>query len=125
MRVEQLTGAVEIDAIEETLLSSTETGEARAFDVLVATPEKLQLIIRNKKVSRPLSLMVMDEAHNMESETRGLRIELLLATVKQECAGTNFLLLMPFVERADALARWLANDPNSGRSISVGTSLAT
>jgi replicative superfamily II helicase len=122
VRVEQLTGAVEIDAIEETLLSSTETGEARAFDVLVATPEKLQLIIRNKKVSRPLSLMVMDEAHNMESETRGLRIELLLATVKQECTGTNFLLLMPFVERADALARWLASDPNSGRSISVGTS---
>jgi len=122
VRVEQLTGAVEIDAIEETLLSSTETGEARAFDVLVVTPEKLQLVIRNKKVSRPLSLMVMDEAHNMESETRGLRIELLLATVKQECVGTNFLLLMPFVERADALARWLANDPGAGRSISVGTS---
>jgi len=122
VRVEQLTGAVDIDAIEESLLSSTETGEARAFDVLVATPEKLQLIIRNKKVNRPLSLMVVDEAHNMESETRGLRIELLLATVKQECAGTNFLLLMPFVERADALARWLANDPSSGRSISVGTS---
>lgn len=122
VRVEQLTGAVEIDAIEESLLSSAETGDARAFDVLVATPEKLQLIVRNKKVSRPLSLMVMDEAHNMESETRGLRIELLLATVKQECAGTNFLLLMPFVERADSLARWLANDPSSGRSISVGTS---
>lgn len=122
VRVEQLTGAVEIDAIEESLLSSTETGEARAFDVLVATPEKLQLVIRNKKVGRPLSLMVVDEAHNMENETRGLRIELLLATVKQECAGTNFLLLMPFVERADALARWLANDPSSGRSISVGTS---
>lgn len=122
VRVEQLTGAVEIDAIEESLLSSTETGEARAFDVLVATPEKLQLVVRNKKVSRPLSLMVMDEAHNMESEKRGLRIELLLATVKQECTGTNFLLLMPFVERANALARWLANDPNSGRSISVGTS---
>src|SRR5690606_13967076 len=91
-------------------------------DVLVATPEKLQLVIRNKKVSRPLALMVMDEAHNMESETRGLRIELLLATIKQECTGANFLLLMPFVERASALARWLANDPSSGRSISLGTS---
>jgi len=122
VRVEQLTGAVEIDAIEEALLSSTETGDTRAFDILVATPEKLQLIIRNKKISRPLSLLVMDEAHNMESKTRGLRIELLLATVKQGCVGTNFLLLMPFVERADALARWLANDPSSGRSISVGTS---
>ena len=122
VRVEQLTGAVEIDAIEEDLLSSVDTGEKRAFDVLVATPEKLQLVVRNKKVTRPLSLVVMDEAHNMESETRGLRIELLLATIKQESVGTNFLLLMPFVERADVLARWLASDPNAGRSISLGTS---
>jgi replicative superfamily II helicase len=122
VRVEQLTGAIEIDSIEESMLSSTNSGEDRAFDILVATPEKLQLVIRNKKVSRPLCLVVMDEAHNMESQTRGLRIELLLATIKQECTGANFLLLMPFVERADVLARWLANDPNSGRSISVGTS---
>ena len=122
VRVEQLSGAVEIDAIEEELLSSIATGNERAFDVLVVTPEKLQLIIRNKKVSRPLALAVMDEAHNMENESRGLRIELLLATIKQECTGTNFLLLMPFVERADVLARWLANDPGAGRSISLGTS---
>lgn len=120
--VEQLSGAVEIDAIENEMLASSATGDDRAFDILIATPEKLQLVIRNKKVSRPLSLVVMDEAHNMESETRGLRMELLLATIKQECAGTNFLLLMPFVERVDALARWLAESPNGGRSISFGTS---
>lgn len=122
VRVEQLTGAVEIDAIEEELLSSDAIGEDRAFDILVATPEKLQLVIRNKKIKRPLVLLVMDEAHNIESEARGLRIELLLATVKQECNFANFLLLMPFVERADALARWLANDARGGRTISFGTS---
>ena len=122
VRVEQLTGAVEIDAIEEEMLASKAGGEARSFDVLVATPEKLQLIIRNKKVPRPLALLVMDEAHNMENETRGMRIELLLATVKQESAQANFLLLMPFVERAEVLARWLANDVGGGRSISLGTS---
>jgi hypothetical protein len=122
VRVEQLTGAVEIDTIEEELLSSVAAGDARSFDVLVATPEKLQLVIRNKKILRPLVLVVLDEAHNMEDKTRGLRIELLLATIKQECVGANFLLLMPFVERAEALARWLASDPNSGRSISLGTS---
>ena len=122
VRVEQLTGAVEIDAIENELLSNEATGDTRSFDVLVATPEKLQLVIRNKKVPRPLALLVMDEAHNMESESRGLRIELLLATVKQESARANFLLLMPFVERADLLARWLANDASGGRSISLGTS---
>jgi replicative superfamily II helicase len=121
-RVEQLSGAVEIDAIEQELLSSTATGDDRAFDVLIATPEKLQLVIRNKKVSRPLALVVMDEAHNIESESRGLRIELLLATIKQECTGANFLLLMPFVERVDVLARWLAESPHAGKSISFGTS---
>lgn len=123
IRVEQLTGAVEIDAIENEMLSAARQGEDRSFDVLVATPEKLQLVIRNKKVPRPLALLVLDEAHNIESEQRGMRIELLLATVKQESTRANFLLLMPFVERADALARWLANDAASGRSISMGTSV--
>lgn len=123
IRVEQLTGAVEIDAIENEMLSATGRGDNRSFDVLVATPEKLQLVIRNKKVPRPLALLVLDEAHNMESEQRGMRIELLLATVKQESARANFLLLMPFVERAEALARWLANDATGGRSISMGTSV--
>ena len=122
IRVEQLTGAVEIDAIEEEMLASQATGETRSFDVLVSTPEKLQLVIRNNKVQRPLVLVVMDEAHNIENESRGMRIELLLATVKQECLDASFLLLMPFVERAETLARWLANDVRRGRSISFGTS---
>ena len=122
VRVEQLTGAVEIDSIEQELLNSTATGEDRTFDILVATPEKLQLVVRNKKVSRPLALVVLDEAHNIEDESRGLRIELLLATIKQECTGANFLLLMPFVEKVEALARWLADSPHAGRSISFGTS---
>lgn len=115
IHVEFLTGAIEVDAFEETLL-----GEARAFQVLVATPEKLQLVMRNKKVARPLSLVVMDEAHNIEDDTRGLRIELLLATIKQDSPRANFLLLMPFVPNANDLAQWLAAD--RGRSISLGTS---
>ncbi|WP_348720436.1 DEAD/DEAH box helicase [uncultured Alcanivorax sp.] len=115
IQVEALTGAVEVDAFEEALL-----GEARAFQVLVATPEKLQLVMRNKKVARPLALVVMDEAHNIEDESRGLRIELLLATIKQESPRANFLLLMPFVPNANDLAQWLAAD--RGRSISLGTS---
>ena len=123
VRVEQLTGAVEIDAIEEEMLSGVAQGDERSFDVLVATPEKLQLVIRNKKVQRPLALVVMDEAHNMESTSRGMRIELLLATIKQESTQANFLLLMPFVEKAGALARWLANDVGGGRSITLGTSV--
>lgn len=117
LRVEQLTSAVEVDAFEEELL----VDQKQPFDVLVATPEKLSLVVRNKKVNRPLALVVMDEAHNMESEGRGLRIELLLATIKRDCPQANFLLLMPYVERSESVARWLAQDIDAGRAISLGT----
>ena len=63
----------------------------------------------------------MDEAHNIESKDRGLRIELLLSTVKMDCPLANFLLLMPFVEEAESVARWLAQDASAGQSISLGT----
>lgn len=117
LRIEQLTAAVEVDAFEEELLAD----HNHPFEVLVATPEKLSLVIRNKKVARPLALVVMDEAHNLESEGRGLRIELLLATVKRDCPEANFLLLMPYVEASESLARWLAEDINAGHAISLST----
>ena len=118
LRVEQLTAAVEVDAFEEELLTETD----RPFDILVATPEKLSLVIRNNKVEhRPLALVVMDEAHNIETKGRGLRIELLLATVKMDCPLANFLLLMPYVEGAESVARWLAQDVSAGQAISLGT----
>jgi hypothetical protein len=115
--VEQLTGAIEVDAFEEQLLLETK----QPFGVLVATPEKLAFVIRNKKIQRPLALVVMDEAHNLETESRGLRIELLLATVKRDCPTANFLLLMPYVEKAETLARWLAQDVNAGNTISFAS----
>ncbi|HFD86805.1 MAG TPA: DEAD/DEAH box helicase [Gammaproteobacteria bacterium] len=114
LRVEQLSGAIEVDTFEDELL----TDEERPFDVLVATPEKLSLVIRNKNVPRPLALVVMDEAHNLETEARGLRIEFLLATIKRDCPQANFLLLMPYVESSETVARWLAQDIDAGKAIS-------
>lgn len=118
IRVEQLTAAVEIDAFEEKLL----TDGVNRFDVLVATPEKMSLLVRNNKVpNRPLALIVLDEAHNIEHETRGMRIEFLLSTVKQDCPRANFLLLMPSVPGSEELSRWLAQDTLAAKSISLGT----
>ncbi len=116
--VEQLCGAIEIDSLENDMLSAS--ADKMAFHVLVATPEKLQLVLRNKKVDRPLALLVLDEAHNIEAPERGLRIELLLATVRRECEKANFLLLMPFVPNGEDLGNWLA--PGASQSISIGTS---
>lgn len=95
--------------------------EERSFDILVSTPEKMNLVIKNNNISRPLALVVMDEAHNIEDTERGLRIELLLATIKADCPTANFLLLMPYVENAETLSRWLSDDITSGRSISISS----
>ncbi len=115
INVEQVSGGVEIDSFEEELLA-----QENGFDVLIATPEKLSLIIRNGKLRhRPLALVVLDEAHNLEDQDRGLRIELLLATIRNDCPETNYLLLMPFVPHSEVLARWL--HPEAGRPISLGS----
>jgi len=116
VKVEQVTGGINIDSFEDELLT-----EESGFDILISTPEKLGLIIRNGKLAhRPLALVVVDEAHNIEDDKeRGLRIELLLATIRQDCPGANYLLLMPFVPKSESLASWL--DPDTGgKSISLG-----
>lgn len=118
VRIEELSSSVDIDSFEYDLLSNE--GNATRFQVLVTTPEKLQLVIRNKAVQRPLALIVLDEAHNIEDEERGLRVELLLATIKSDCPKASFLLLLPYVPNAADLAHWLA--PDSGKTISIGTS---
>ncbi len=118
IHVEQLTAAVTLDQFEEELLLTSNS--SNSFQVLVSTPEKLEMVIRNNQQTRPLVLLVMDEAHNIEDAERGLRIELLLATVKRECVDANFLLLTPFVPNSQQLAEWL--EPESGKSISLAAS---
>jgi replicative superfamily II helicase len=72
-----------------------------------------------QKINRPLTLVVVDEAHNLARGTRGLRLELLLATINRECRYAQFLLLTPFVDNADDIARWLAPDSHEDISLSV------
>jgi len=118
INVELLSASVDLDGVERVLLEEKEA--AKSFHVLVATPEKLGLLIRNGVVKRPLALVVVDEAHNIEDEQRGLRVELLLATIRRDCPSANYLLLMPFVPNAQDLSNWL--QPGGGRTISLGTS---
>lgn len=118
LRVEALSAAIDIDALETQMLASG--ANAPAFDVLVLTPEKLDMVVRNGASPRPMALAVIDEAHNIEDPERGLNLELLLATLKRDSAETKFLLLMPYVPNAADLARWLSA-PGAGRAISLGT----
>jgi len=117
--VERVSPAMEIDSIEAEVLQES-SGEAQ-FRILVATPEKFDLMLRQgweEKIGRPLTLVVVDEAHTIQDKTRGLRLELLLATINRECRNAQFLLLTPFINNAGEVARWLGGQ--SSEDISIG-----
>jgi superfamily II DNA/RNA helicase len=102
-RVEQTIPAFEMDPTEEKLLSN-------APDVLVTTPEKLDLLVRrDHPVTQNLSLVIADEAHNIREKDRGPRLELLLGTIKRDRASTRFLLLSPFLPNDSELVKWLGD----------------
>ncbi len=120
INVEKVSPALEIDGMEATLL--TDRQDATQFRVLVTTPEKLDLMLRGgweDRIGRPLTLVVVDEAHNLAQQGRGIKLELLLATINRECRYAQFLLLTPFIPNASEIARWLAPDSNNDIELGI------
>lgn len=118
--VERVSPALEVDSLESGLL--TDRDEDSQFRILVTTPEKLDLLIRGgweDEIGRPLTLVVVDEAHNLRKDARGLRLELLLATINRECRHAQFLMLTPFMEDAEVLGRWLAPESHDEIKLAV------
>lgn len=118
--VEKVSPALEIDGLEADMLN--EANADRQFRVLVTTPEKLDLMLRGgweAKIGRPLTLVVVDEAQGLASQERGLKLELLLATINRECQHAQFLLLTPFIHNTAEIARWLSPDSNKDIELAV------
>ncbi|NQU63793.1 MAG: DEAD/DEAH box helicase [SAR324 cluster bacterium] len=118
--VEKVSPALEVDNIEAGLLQEQEANTG--FRILVTTPEKLDLLLRQgweARIDRPLTLVVVDEAHNIQDPTRGLKLELLLSTINNECQRAQFLLLTPFIDNASEVAKWLGGASSDDVSLSV------
>lgn len=103
-RVVVATPVFELDPLEEELLREP-------FDILVTTPEKLDLLVRTGHESlAELAMVVVDEAHLLGEGERGARLELLLSTLRRERVGCKFLLMTPFAQNAADLAYWLGGE---------------
>ena len=114
IRVEKMSGALEIDSFEDSIL------ESKAFDILVTTPEKLNLIIRHpqkKDFAKKLVLTIIDEAHNISNKMRGLNLEMLISNIQKDCDRSHLLLMTPFIPNHKEVAKWL--DPFNPQSISM------
>ncbi|WP_010424312.1 DEAD/DEAH box helicase [Anaerophaga thermohalophila] len=118
LKVEKASGAIELDGFEQHLIE--DQGDQTEFDVLVTTYEKLNLLVRQglgSSEDRPLVLTVVDEAHNIEDQSRGLNLEFLLSTIKNDCPEANFLLMTPDISNSGDVANWLA--PDRGQVINL------
>ena len=112
IRVEKMSGAIDTDMFEESLIN-----ENNMFDILVVTPEKLNLLIRQgteNGFNDSLVLAIIDEAHNIGDKSRGLNLEMLVSTIKNDCERANLLLLTPFIPNSEKISQWLdAENPKS------------
>ncbi len=111
VNIEKASGAIELDGFEQHLIE--ENGNRTKFDVLVTTYEKMNLLVRQglgTTTERPLVLTVVDEAHNIGEQDRGLTLEFLLATIKNDCEEANFLLMTPDIANSREIVEWLAGD---------------
>lgn len=118
LSVEKASGAIELDGFEQHLIE--ENGNQTSFDVLVTTYEKMNLLVRQglgTTEQRALVLTVVDEAHNIEEKQRGLNLEFLLSTIKNDCQEANFLLMTPDISNSDEIVNWLA--PDRGQVINL------
>ncbi|MDR0681429.1 MAG: DEAD/DEAH box helicase [Dysgonamonadaceae bacterium] len=110
--IEKTSSAIEIDPAENSFL----TGDEK-IDILVSTPEKLDLLIRRRHPSvGDVSLFILDEAHTIQNGERGARLELLMAILRREKPNAKYMLLSPFIKNAGSiLAEWLGG----GNSVAV------
>lgn len=103
--------AFEEDPFELQLLSDHD-------GIVVATPEKLDLLLRaHPDWFAKVRLIIVDEAHLLGEGERGARLELLLANLRREAPEARQLLLTPFIDNGEAIARWLS--PERGHSVAV------
>lgn len=114
LSIEKATAAIEIDPNEEELLSEK-------IDILVTTPEKLNLLIRKGHSSvQEVALFVIDEAHFINNESRGIEFEFLLTILKREQPDAKFMLLSPFIgEAGEQLKKWLQSDKTAIAPIKI------
>lgn len=77
--------------------------------ILVMTPEKLSYILKhNKEIIDYINMIVFDEAHLFDDESRGTDYELLLSTIKYYIkTDAQKLLVSAVISNASQLNEWI------------------
>lgn len=93
----QLTGDVSFDSEEA----------VREHDVIIATPEKFDILLREGFFDTTVSGLIVDEFHTIRQNYRGLKLQLAIARFRR-VVGASTLFISAIVRENDfgALAQW-------------------
>lgn len=82
------------------------------FHILILTPEKLDYILRhNSELAQEIGLIVYDEGHLFDNNSRGAKYELLLTSLRQGLRPeTQIILISAVLPNAQEIGEWLIGD---------------
>lgn len=80
--------------------------------ILIVTPEKLDFIIRNEpSLSEYIKLLIYDEGHLFDDSSRGVKYELLLASLKEKISKeTQVVLISAVISNTSQIKEWLLDE---------------
>lgn len=98
-----------------TVPSGDEVRELADAQVVVATPEALAgLLAADPAFSQRVSLVICDEGHLLDSEGRGVSLELLLARFRgREGGAPRFVFVSAIVPNVEEINAWLGGEPDA------------
>ena len=81
------------------------------YDLLIVTAEKLDSLIRHDiKILDNIGLIIADEIHLINDETRGPTLEILLSIFKTKFNRVRIIGLSATISNAKEIAKWLNAD---------------
>ena len=113
--VSALDGSYDDDPLEDDLVASA--------DILVMTPEKLDLALRaHGERLGDVALFVIDEGHAIGDGMRGLKMEMLLARLRRRFAAARFVVMSAVLsdESMCEFEGWLCGEREGGGIIETG-----
>lgn len=79
-------------------------------DLIIVTPEKFDMILRNKFYGRKVDTLIVDEFHNIRTGFRGIRIEFDIIRQRELYPSTKIVLISAIVSNFSEIKNWLKAD---------------
>jgi len=84
------------------------SGYLKDYDVVIATSEKVDSLLRNNPaVFENMGFVAFDEIHNILDESRGTTLEIVISKIRQVLDGVQFIAMSATVRNAEQISEWL------------------